>query len=279
MSPLQAASRILDICQDLLRETLRFLRLMINSKASLAAEVLFLRKQLAFYQERNIKPHRFNDAARLSMLVLAKLFDWKNALVNVKPETFTGWHRQAFRLFWRWKSRGGRPRLPKDIRRLIVEMAVNNPTWGQARVADELSLKLGILVSPRTVRNYWPHDQDAGPRRAWTQRWMTFVRNHANSLIACDFATVVTAHFRVLYVFVLMEVGMREILHYNVTSHSTAPWTTQQFREAIRWCHFNAADLVWTMQKPLGQSSNTFNLQTAPADRRGRAAANAIWTG
>jgi len=133
MSPLQAASRILDICQDLLRETLRFLRLMINSKASLAAEVLFLRKQLAFYQERNIKPHRFNDAARLSMLVLAKLFDWKNALVNVKPETFTGWHRQAFRLFWRWKSRGGRPRLPKDIRRLIVEMAVNNPTWGQAR--------------------------------------------------------------------------------------------------------------------------------------------------
>ncbi len=83
MSPLQAASRILDICQDLLRETLRFLRLMINSKASLAAEVLFLRKQLAFYQERNIKPHRFNDAARLSMLVLAKLFDWKNALVNV----------------------------------------------------------------------------------------------------------------------------------------------------------------------------------------------------
>ena len=233
MSPLQAASRILDICQDLLRETLRFLRLMINSKASLAAEVLFLRKQLAFYQERNIKPHRFNDAARLSMLVFGETVRLEKRSGECKPETFTGWHRQAFRLFWRWKSRGGRPRLPKDIRRLIVEMAVNNPTWGQGRVADELSLKLGILVSPRTVRNHWPHDQDTEPKRVSTQRWRTFVRNHANSLIACDFATVVTAHFRVLYVFVLMEVGMREILHYNVTSHSTAPWTTQQFREEL----------------------------------------------
>src|SRR5579859_7090235 len=116
MSPFQAFFRLLYICQDLLREALRFLRLMASSKASLAAEVLFLRKQLAFYQERNITPRRFNDSARLSMLRLAKLFDWKKALVNVKPETFTGWHKQAFQPFWRWKSRGGRPRLPKDIR-------------------------------------------------------------------------------------------------------------------------------------------------------------------
>ncbi len=116
---------------------------------------------------------------------------------------------------------------------MIVEIAVNNPTWGQERVADELSLKLGILVSPRTVRNYWPHDLDAGPRRASSQRWMTFVRNHANSILACDFAVVVTAHFRVLYVLVVMEVGTRRILHCNVTSHPTALWTAQQFLETI----------------------------------------------
>jgi len=114
MSPFQAVFRILYICQDLLREALRFLLLLVNAKAALAAEVLFLRKQLVFYQERKIKPRRFNDSARLSMLLLAELFDWKNALVNVKPETFIGWHEQAFQLFWRWKSRGGRPRLPKD---------------------------------------------------------------------------------------------------------------------------------------------------------------------
>lgn len=238
MEAFQAVFRVLYIGRDLLSEAVRLLRLMACSRASLAAEVLFLRKQLAFYQERKIKARRFSDSARLSMLFLGKLFDWKNALVNVKPETFMGWHKQAFRLFWCWKSRGGRPRLPKDLRRLIVEMASNNPTWGQARVADELSLKLGILVSPRTVRKYWPSDLDpAGPRRVSTQRWMTFVRNHASSLIACDFATVVTARFRTLYVLVIMEVGTRRILHCNVTSHPTALWTAQQFREAIASDH------------------------------------------
>jgi len=148
MSRFRAILRLLNIGKDLVREALGFLRLLLGSKASLAAEVLFLRKQLAFYQERKLKPRRFDDAARISLVLLAQLFDWKKALQNVKPQTFIGWHRQVFRLLWRWKSGGGRPQLPKDIRRLIVELASNNPTWGQERVADELSLKLGILVSP-----------------------------------------------------------------------------------------------------------------------------------
>jgi len=100
-------------------------------------------------------------------------------------------------------------------------------------VADELSLKLGILVSPRTVKKYWPKSWDSGPRCVSGQRWTTFVQNHANALIACDFATVITACFRVLYVFVVMEIGTRRILHCNVTEHPTALWTMQQFREAI----------------------------------------------
>lgn len=213
------------------------MRLLATPKSSLAAEVLFLRKQLVFYQERKVKPHRFNDSARLALLLWAKLFDWKSALVNVKPETFIGWHNKAFQLFWRWKSRGGRPRLPKNIRRLIAEMAANNPTWGQERVADELALKLGVLVSPRTVKKYWPNDLDSGRNGVSGQRWMTFVRNHAHAMIACDFATVVTARFRVLYVFVIMEVGRRKLLHCNVTAHPTALWTAQQFREAIPGDH------------------------------------------
>jgi putative transposase len=233
MSPFLAFHRLLYICKDLVSEALTFLPLMACSQASLAAEILFLRKQLAFYQERKVKPRRFDDAARLSMLLLSKLFDWKNALINVTPATFTGWHKKAFQLFWRWKSRGGRPQLPRNIRRLIAEMATQNPTWGQERVADELSLKLGILVSPRTVKKYWPEGVSSGPRRVSSQRWKTFVHNHASALVACDFATVVTATFRRLYVLVVMEIGTRKILHCNVTAHPTAEWTAQQFREAI----------------------------------------------
>ena len=114
-------------------------------------------------------------------------------------------------MFWRWKSRKrGRPALPKNLRELIRQMARENPTWGEERIANELSLKLGIRVSPRTVGKYLERGK---PRGSSGQRWTTFVRNHAQAIVACDFFVSVTASFRVLYVFVAMEVGSRRILH------------------------------------------------------------------
>jgi len=169
----------------------------------------------------------------------SRWLDWKQALTIVQPETLIRWHRRMFKLFWHWKSRPGRPRLPRNIRELIVRMARENPSWGQGRVSDELSLKLGIFVSPRTVRAYWPTDPDGRCRRTSSQRWQTFVRNHAKSIMACDFLVAVTARFRVLYVFVVMEVGSRRILHCNVTAHPSADWTLQQFREALPGDHGN----------------------------------------
>jgi len=89
--------------------------------------------------------------------------------------------------------------LPKNLRALVRQMAKANPTWGEQRIADELSLKLGIQISPRTVRRYLRHLR--GPRGASSQRWNTFIRNHAQAIVACDYFTVFTASFRVLYVF------------------------------------------------------------------------------
>ena len=124
------------------------------------------------------------------------------------------------------------------MRQLIVRMVQENPTWGEERIAAELSVKLGILVSPRTVRAYWPQDRDLrGGRRTSSQHWRTFVRNHAKAIVAADFLVAITAGFRVLYVFVVMEVGSRRILQCNVTAHPTAAWTLQQFREAIPGDH------------------------------------------
>ena len=213
----------------------RFLGSLLQSRSTLAAENLFLRKQLALYQERQVRPRRATNATRLTMVLLGTLFDWKQALVSVQPETFTGWHRQGFKLLWRWKSRPiGRPRIPKDLRLLILTMAQDNPTWGQARIAAELLLKLGIQVSPRTVQKYLLEDPKAGRRQAVpSQRWMTFVRNHAQGMLACDFFVSITVRFHILYVFVIMEVGSRRLLHFNVTSHPTAAWTLQQFREVL----------------------------------------------
>lgn len=124
-------------------------------------------------------------------------FDWRDALVVVKPEMLIGWHRKAFLMFWRWKSREGRPRLPKDLRALIAQMVRENPTWGEKRVALGLGLKLGIRVSPRTVRAYRP--QDLKPRCCpSTHRWTTFVRNHARARVACDFVVAVTLRSQLL---------------------------------------------------------------------------------
>jgi hypothetical protein len=219
---------------DLALDGLSFLRAIIRSRSVLSAEILFLRKQLAFYQEHQIRPRRLSDSARYSLVLWSRFFDWREALVIVKPETLIGWHRKGFNLFWKWKCRVGRPRLPGNIRQLIVRMARENPTWGEERVAAELSVKLRILVSPRTVRSYWPPPSSPrGTRRTSSQHWRTFVHNHAEFLVACDFLVAVTARFRVLYVFVVMEVGSRQILHYNVTAHPTAGWTVQQVSRGL----------------------------------------------
>ena len=149
-----------------------------------------------------------------------------------QTDTLIRWHRKGFRFFWKWKSRPrGRPPVPANVQKLIKEMALNNPTWGEERIADELLLKIGIQISPRTIRRYMP-EAPQRPRDP-KQRWMTFVHNHAKAIIASDFFVVATATFQLAYVFVIMEVASRRVLHFNVTRHPTADWTLQQFRECI----------------------------------------------
>jgi putative transposase len=110
-------------------------------------------------------------------------------------------------------------------------MAIENPLWGEERIANELLIKLGIRASPRTGRKCMPKRPSGSPRG--DQRWSTFLRNHAKVIIACDFFVAVSATFRLLYVFVLIHHGSRRLVHFNVTAHPTAAWTLQQLREAI----------------------------------------------
>jgi putative transposase len=231
---LRHAWHIAAMLLTLVLDTTRFLRLCLHTPVELAAENLFLRKQLAMYQERDVKPKRATNATRFALVWLSRWFDWRQTLAVVQPETFTRWHRQGFRLFWRWKSQPGRPQIPNELRALIRQMACENPTWGQERITNKLLLKLGLRVSPRTVRKYMPKRLDHGPgKRGQSQRWTTFVRNHTQAIIACDFCVVITATFRILYVFVVIEHASRRLLHANVTAHPTAEWTLQQLREAI----------------------------------------------
>jgi transposase InsO family protein len=110
-------------------------------------------------------------------------------------------------------------------------MANDNPSWGEERIANELWVKLGIQVSPRTVSKYLSRRPTRRPRG--DLRWSTFLRLHAQGIIACDFLVAVTATFRLLYVFVVIEHRSRRLIHCNVTAHPSAAWTLQQLREAI----------------------------------------------
>jgi putative transposase len=137
------------IALRLIEDALRWVVLLFRSTESVHAENLFLRRQLALYIERGVEPHRVDAATRVSLVVLARLFDWRDALVVVQPATMIRWHRAGWRLFWRMKSRAGRPPIPQELRELIRRMARENVLWGEERIANELLLKLGVRISPR----------------------------------------------------------------------------------------------------------------------------------
>jgi putative transposase len=200
---------------------------------ALLAEVLFLRRQLAMVIERGVRPRRARPFDRFWLVLLSRLFDWREAFLILRPATLVRWQRDLVRCVWRWKSRPiGRPRVPSDLRALIRRVAGENPSWGCRRIAEELRIKLGIALSPRTVGKYLP--KGTGRRgRGHDQAWSTFVRNHALAIVACDFVVSTTASFRTIYTLVVMEIGSRRILHVNSTAHPTAAWTTQQLREVF----------------------------------------------
>jgi hypothetical protein len=137
----------------------------------------------------------------------------------------------GFRLYWRWKSRsrGGRPKVPIEVRSLMRRMSVDNPLWGAPRIHGEL-LKLGIEVAQSTVAKYM-----ARRRPGSGQTWKTFLRNHAGDLGAMDFLVVPTINFRLLSVLVILRYERRRLISLSVTDHPTAEWIAQQITEAFPW--------------------------------------------
>jgi len=165
------------------------------------------------------------------MALLSHCFESRDALVIVQPETLIRWHRDCFRRLWHRKSTAGRKPVPVELRLLIKRMANENPLWGGQRIANEILLKCRISVSPRTVRKYMPNRRPRQPRG--DQSWRTFLRNHSRDIIACDFCTVVTVNFRILYVLIIVEHATRRLIYVNVTANSTSEWTIQQIRESL----------------------------------------------
>jgi len=149
----------------------------------------------------------------------------------VHPKTLVRWHREGFRIYWRWKSRlrGGRPKASGELRALIRQMCSDNPLWGAPRIHGEL-LKLGFEISQATVSKYMPRrpkDPD--------QRWKTFLRNHLDCTASIDFLVVPTVSFKLLFVLIVLSHERRQLVHFGVTANPTAEWTARQMTEAFPW--------------------------------------------
>jgi len=206
-----------------------FLKASFSSRSCLVAENLVLRQQLVVLQ-RTSKRLRLRKRDRIFWVWLSRLWrGWQSALLIVQPETVVRWHRQGFRLYWRWKSRSrpGRPKIGAQIRNLIRRMSTDSPTWGAPRILSELYL-LGYSVAESTVAKYMVR-----PRKPSSPTWRAFLNSHIGQIAAIDFFTVPTVTFRILYCFIVLRHDRRQLVHVNVTANPTAQWTARQVRQAF----------------------------------------------
>jgi hypothetical protein len=203
-----------------------------KSKLRLEAENAVLRHQL------NVLRRKLHGRVRLTnhdRLFFIQLYRWFPSILKVltiiRPETLVRWHRAGFRWYWRWKSRpqGGRPQIDTELRGLIRRMSVENPLWGAPRIHGEL-LKLGFEVAQSSVAKYMVKRR--GPP---SQGWRTFLHNHAPDIAAMDLFVVPTIGFDLLYAFVILRLGRRDLVWIDVTAYPTADWVARQITEAFPW--------------------------------------------
>lgn len=207
-----------------------FIADMTRSHAELVAENALLRQQLIVAARAVKRPDLRTLERGLLVMLAGKLPHWRDAMLLVKPDTILRWHREGFRLFWRWRSAASRkpkPSIDAGIIELIGRMARENGLWGAERIRGEL-LKLGVRVAKRTVQKYMRKGRRTPPRGG--QTWRVFLRNH--TVWACDFLQVYDVWFRPIFAFFIVDVNTKRVVHVGVTRHPTEQWTAQQLRHA-----------------------------------------------
>ncbi|MDQ2954745.1 MAG: integrase core domain-containing protein [Pseudomonadota bacterium] len=205
---------------------------LFKSRCRLEAENLFLRHQLNIALRRAPPRLRLHGSHRALLVWMTRLWpSLLGAAKVVQPETILRWHRSGFKAFWRWKSRNraGRPKIDRGLRDLIQRMSRENPLWGASRIHGEL-LMLGLEVAQSTVSKYMVRG-----RNPPSQTWKTFLRNHAEAIAAIDMCVVRTLTFDLLFAFLVLGHGRRQLLWFEVTRHPTAEWLARQITEAFPW--------------------------------------------
>jgi hypothetical protein len=138
---------------------------LLRSRGDLLLENLALRQQLAALTRGHSRP-RLAGSDRIFWVLLRRFWSgWQGALVFVQPETVIRWHRNGFKLYWKWISRKhavvGRKPTSREMRELIFRIVAENRTWGAPRIHGELKM-LGFDISERTVLRWMRKAPRAG---------------------------------------------------------------------------------------------------------------------
>jgi len=201
-------------------------------------EIAALRSQLALCHQQIIN-HKIRKpiptpAFRQIWVLISKLSrEWESYLILVKPETFIGWHKKAFKFYWMKKSkRPGRPKISRETIALIKQIHKENPLLSPEKIHDKL-VDLSVLdaPSPNSIAKYIKVIRKP-PTSKQKQSWKTFLNNHRKGIWAMDFCVVPTITFKILYVLIIISYDRRRIEHFAVTSNPSTAWVAQQIKEA-----------------------------------------------
>jgi putative transposase len=204
-------------------------------RAVLAGRLLAVESQLAackdrIQQKKDPRP-KFTPAFRLLWVILSMLMErWEDLIHVMQPATVKRWHTRAFRLYWRRKSRPGRPPISNEMQSLIRMLSRENPLWGAELIHGTLLLLGFKPPCEDTIRKYM-----IKPRKPQNKSmtWPQFLRNHLDVTWAMDFFTVTTLNFSILYVFLIFDHGRRRVMHLAVTPALSMRWVIQQLRESM----------------------------------------------
>ena len=210
-----------------------FVLLLARSDRSKELEILLLRHELSILRRQARRP-QLAESDRLVLAALSRLMprrSWQVFLVT--PETLLRWHRRLVARRWTYPHRRpGRPPVDEEVRQLILRLARENSHWGYVRIVGELR-KLGVTVSATLVRNVLARaGVPPAPERA-ASSWRSLLRQHADTILACDLFTVDTVWLRRLYVLFFVSIGTRRVEYVACTRKPDTAWMTQQARNLL----------------------------------------------